>query len=162
MLAIDKFHTACHVLRILILVLSFSLLLACDDEDRLTDNIILDKMEFFNSTREELDSIKIFAYKQGSNFKKLKDSSYSILEFEKLENSYYLDFYGYLNKDLNPDLDYRILFLSNGDTCDITNIEIVKYGTIFTGYSRQFDGYYVNGNEFACQIIKVFPKHNYH
>ena len=70
------------------------------------DTYILDKIQFFNSSINELNSIKIEGYSQGNNFTKIIDSSFYITEFEDFEDTYY----GYLNKPIRTDLDYIFSF----------------------------------------------------
>jgi hypothetical protein len=137
---------------------ALALFFSCSkDDEKLSDTYVLDKIMFFNTSLDDLKYITIVGYEQGSNLSTVIDSTYYVLEFEEIENPYY-NYYGYLNKDLRTDLDYKISFLSLGLICEITEIKVKKYGSFIGGYRRSFDGYKMNGLDFACQIIKVFPE----
>lgn len=145
-----------RTLNVTILIMTLFLIVACQKED-FHDGYTLDKIEFFNSSLDDLNYITIVGYEQGGEFKKIVDSTYYVTTFEEIESPYYI-YYGYLNKDLRTDLDYKISFLSTDQTCKITDIKVKKIGTLIGGYSRSFNGYKVNGLDFACQIIKLFPE----
>jgi len=134
------------------------LLFAACRKENFPDGYILNKMEFHNSSLKALSNITIVGYKQGGEFTKIVDNTYCITKFKKIETKYDNYYEGDLNKDLRTDLDYKISFLSLGQTCEITEIRVRKFGNLIEGYSRSFDGYKVNGLNFGCQIIKVFPK----
>ena len=143
-------------IRVMLFVMTLFLTAACKKDD-FSDVYVLDKMEFFNSSSDDLNNITIVGYEQGGEFKKIVDRTYYVTTFEEIENPYY-DYNGYLNKDLRTDLDYKISFLSSGKTCEITEIKVKKAGTLLGGYSRSFNGFKVNGSDFNCQIIKIFPE----
>ena len=134
---------------------------SCAEDKDCDDYYIIDKMMFFNADLNELNNIEILGYKQGSDFKEIIDSSYRVIRFED-NSTTYLEFTGELNKDLRTDLDYKVLFNLSNRYCDITEIKVkenICNAKLFNSeYSKSFDGYLVNGGEFACQIIKIFPK----
>lgn len=140
-----------------LLIIFMLLLIACRKEN-IKDGYILNKMEFHNSSLKALSNITIVGYKQGGKFTKIVDDTYYITNFKKIETKYDVYYEGDLNKDLRTDLDYKISFISLGQTCEITEIKVRKFGNFIDGYSKSFDGYKVNGLNFGCQIIKVFPK----
>lgn len=143
-------------LNVTIFILALFLIVACQKEE-FSDSYTLDKIEFFNSSLDDLNNITIVGYEQGGEFKKIVDSTYYVTDFQEIDSPYYI-YYGYLNKDIRTDLDYKISFLSSGQTCEITEIKVKRVGTLIGGYSRSFSGYKVNGLDFACQIIKIFPE----
>ncbi len=146
---------------ILILNLLIVFISSCDRRKYCNDFYILDKIEFFNTTIDGLNNIKIYGYEKGSDFTQIIDSSYYITEFKKtgIYNNLYT---GYLNKNLNTDLDYIINFNLTNKHCKISEINIKEslcYNGLFhKEYEYSFGGYLVNGEPFACQIIKVFPE----
>src|SRR4030042_3390323 len=133
----------------------------CEGSKDCDDRYVLDRMLFFNSNIEELNNIEIIGYKKGSDFKTIIDTSYAVVKWEETDD-YYLIYQGYLNKNIRTNLDYLISIKANSKSCRISEIkvkELICYeGLIFKEYSRSFDGYLVNGEKFACQIIKIFPK----
>ena len=103
----------------------------------------------------------MWAYERGSDFKKIADTSFLLTKIKKLDNVS-SEFYGLLNKNINPTLDYSIEFKKTGRTCKITNIEVKEEicydGHIFKEYSKSFDGYFMNDPHFSCQIKKYSSK----
>ena len=147
------------ILKYLVLLVLLALLNDCT-KNKCSDNCILDRIEFFNLYPDKLNTLQIRGYSKGSNFSMLIDSTYKIIDWIEHEANYWY-FTGSLNKDLMTDLDYEFLFPDYREKCRITdikvNLEPCSFGLFSKAYSRSFDGYYVNDERFACQIIKVFP-----
>jgi hypothetical protein len=126
-----------------------------------SDDYVLDKVKFYNTFSEELSNIEFRGYEKGSNFEKLIDSSYVVSNIViSAEGS--SDFDADLNKKIRTNLDYLVTFKTTGRTCQITEIlvneEICNDGLIQKEYSKSFKSYMMNGDPFACQILKIFPR----
>lgn len=145
-----------------IFIISMILLtfLSCNTDNNCDDFYILDKIEVFNVRTEALNEIEIKGYEKDNSFSKIIDSTIYLTDYYKVD-SFYAHFIGYLNKDLNTNLDYKITFSNWDKICLITEIKVKESpcgGIISNDYSKSFDGYQVNGVTFKCQIIKVFPE----
>ena len=63
-----------RTLNVTILIMTLFLIVACQKED-FHDGYTLDKIEFFNSSLDDLNYITIVGYEQGGEFKKNVDST---------------------------------------------------------------------------------------
>ncbi len=131
---------------------------SCSNKNCENDN--LEQLFFFNVSEEELQDVRIVGYEKNGEFNKVKDSSYEITGFE------FGTYDGYthiatLNKPLNLDLDYKIIYENINDSCLITDIidneDVCSGILIFKEYSHEIDGYKMNGKDFACDVLKAFP-----
>jgi hypothetical protein len=129
--------------------------------DNCSDDYVLDKVKFYNTYAEELSDIEFRGFEKGSNFEKLVDSSYIVSNIE-ISSEGSSNFDADLNKNIRTKLDYLVTFKSTGRTCQITEIlvneKICNDGLIQKEYSKSFKSYMMNGDPFACQILKIFPR----
>ncbi|MCB0821560.1 MAG: hypothetical protein KDC09_02625 [Bacteroidales bacterium] len=145
----------------LISLLGALLFLSCNRDKDCNDLYTLNEVRIFNSNIDESSDIHIYSYAQGSDFTQLVDSSIYIMSFQQVDSIYSLEYIGYLNKNIRTDLDYEFVFNTTNERCRITSINVRKdlcYKNLFhKEYEYSFDGYYVNGEKFACQVITIFP-----
>ena len=124
------------------------------------DSYDLDKMLFYNVHIDELQNVRLIGYEKTGKFDKIVDNSYEIIEIEYEIDNWYTH-QGVLNKQINTELDYKILFDDINDSCLITNIiieeKVCSQVLFFKKYEYSFKNYTMNGLGFACQIFKAFP-----
>lgn len=107
--------------------------------------------------QNELDGVVIGVYKANSDFKTCIDS-YKIIKTTRVEDDYFLVYRGELEKAIDVGYDYDVVIPGRGHF-QVTSININKVkcnNSIFSSeYNYSIHGYYVNGMQFGCSVIKV-------
>ena len=145
-------------MRILIILFLAVFIYSC--KSRTCENENLKTIQFHNVTENELQNVRIIGYKKNGEFNQIKDTGYKIvaMEFGAYDGHTHI---ATLNKDLNLDLDYKIVYEDFQDSCMFTDIIheqwVCKQIILFKENAHEIDGYKMNGKPFACDVLKAFP-----
>ncbi len=115
------------------------------------------EINFYNFSKNDLDTITIISYSKYSNFSTIIDSS--VTRASNLGDY----FSAYTNNRINTDLDYKIKLVSTGQVFTLTEFEIEKEGcnSCFPyrpehDFYNKLSGYQLNGQKQTGSQIKVY------